>query len=96
MGFRLVQKSNLIELDGTKCTWSLLTIKYLFCTEFQRKIFTLLESNAYMLKKLGKEVMIVKLLQKRQVSESQAGNNSPESARIEVIVLTAMSHHNEQ
>ena len=58
---------------------------YVHCTEFQRKVFKLLESNSYRLQKLSKDMLLVKsLLRKQGLSQESAPNNF-ESTRIEVF-----------
>ena len=110
MGFQLVQKSTLIELDGTKYTWSLLTIMYLkerngrlisialtflFCTEFQQKVFTLLESNAYISVRSvhrGSRIKAAKQACNVQVTRSRFHSSSFPEKLCQLVVSSVNSH----
>ena len=58
-----------------------------WCTEFQRKVFAILESNAYELRRLSKEILLMKHLQQKQLPVQQGATEAPGCAVIEVIVL---------
>jgi len=65
-------------------------VKLFLCTEFRHKVFGLLECSAFQVRRMAKDVLIIKHTLQGVSPNQQSAAENHGSARIEVIVLTSI------